>query len=167
MVGLLLAMLAAGGQVACGHATGTDTSGSCGQAPMTSQPRRPHTGPTGAAGSASVPRHSAPPPSPSPSPSPPPSPVDGRLALTAANSGQTIDVPAATVIEVRLEPVSSSIWTVPESSDPQALPRLSASDACDTVKVATFRAVNGGQIIATRPQGDAEARLVVTIRVTG
>jgi hypothetical protein len=134
---------------------------------MTSQPRGPRTGPDGAAGSASVPRHSAPPPSPTPSPPPPPTPVDGRLALTAANTGQTIVVPTATMIEVRLEPVSGSIWTLPESSDPHALPRLSTSGACDTVKVATFRAVGDGEISATRPRGDAEARLIVTIHVTG
>jgi hypothetical protein len=47
------------------------------------------------------------------------------------------------------------------------LPRLSASGACDAVKMATFRAVSGGEISATRPHGDAEARLIVTIRVTG
>ncbi|GIH19595.1 hypothetical protein [Rugosimonospora africana] len=94
-------------------------------------------------------------------------PVDGRLALTAANSGQTIVVPVATMIEVRLEPVSISVRTLPESSDPHALPRLSACGACDAVKVATFRAVGDGEISATRPQGDAEARLIVTIRVAG
>jgi hypothetical protein len=60
-----------------------------------------------------------------------------------------------------------SARTLPESSDPQALPRLSASGACDAVKMATFRAVSGGEISATRPHGDAEARLIVTIRVTG
>jgi hypothetical protein len=80
---------------------------------------------------------------------------------------QTVVVPADTLIDVRLEPVSGSVWTLPESSDPQALPRLSATGACDTVKVATFRAVGGGEIIATRPHGDAEARLIVTIRVAG
>lgn len=166
VLAVLLAVLTAGGQVACGSATGTSAGGTCGQAPMTSQPRGPHTGPAGAAGSASAPRHSAPPPGPAPPAPPPPTPVDGRVALTAANNGQTIVVPATTVIEVRLEPVSGSVWTLPESSDPRALPRLSASGACDTVKVATFRAVNSGQISATRPQGDAEATLNVTIRVT-
>jgi len=80
---------------------------------------------------------------------------------------QTIVVPANTVIEVRSEPVSGSVWTLPESSDPQALPRLSASGACDALKVAMFRAVADGEISVTRPHGDAEARLIVTIRVTG
>jgi hypothetical protein len=89
------------------------------------------------------------------------------VALTAANTGQTIIVPADTVIEIRLEPVSDSVWTLPESSDPRALPRLSASGACDALKMATFRAVADGEISATRPQGDAEARLVVTIRIAG
>jgi hypothetical protein len=89
------------------------------------------------------------------------------VSLTAANTGQTIVVPGETMIDVRLEPVSSSIWTVPESSDPQALPRLSASDACDTVKEATFRAVSGNAVIsASRPNGDARAQLLVTVRIT-
>ena len=35
------------------------------------------------------------------------------------------------------------------------------------VTVATFRAVGGGEISATRPHGDAVARLVVTIRIAG
>ena len=57
------------------------------------------------------------------------------------------------------------MWTVPESSNPQTLPRLSASGPCDTVKTATFRAVGDGEIDATRPHGDAIGRLVVTFRV--
>lgn len=89
------------------------------------------------------------------------------MALTAGDTGQTIVVPADTVIEVRLEPVSGSVWTLSETSDPQALPRLSASGACDAVKVATFRAVGGGEISATRPHGDAVGRLVVTILIAG
>lgn len=74
-------------------------------------------------------------------------------------------IPPDTVIEVRLEPVSGSVWTLPESSDPRALPRLSASGACDPVKVATFRAAGDGEISASRPHGDAVATFVVTIRV--
>ena len=169
VVVVLLALLAAGGQVSCGSATGTGAGAGedCGQAPMTSQPPDPRTGLTGAGGSASIPRHSAPPPTLPPSPPPAPTPVNGRVALTAANTGQTIVVPADTAIEVRLEPVSGSVWTLPDSSDPRALPRLSTSGACDPVKVATFRAVGGGEISATRPHGDAQARLIVTIRVAG
>lgn len=167
MLVVLLTALAVGGQISCGSTTDTGAEADCEQTPTTSQPGSPRTGPTGAAGSASVPRHSAPPP-PAPSPPlPPPTPVDGRVALTAANTGQTIVVPADTVIEVRLEPISGSVWTLPESSDPQALPRLSASGECDTVKEATFRAGGGGEINATRPHGDAVARLVVTVRVAG
>lgn len=163
---ILLVVLGAGGvQVSCGSET--DTGADCGQTPTTSQPRNPRTGGTGSAGgSASVPRGSAPPPSAA-RPPPPPTPVNGRLALTAANTLQTIVVPAGTVIEVRLEPVSGSVWTLPESSDPQALPRLSASDPCDAVKVATFRAVSEGEISATRPIAHALAALTVTIRVAG
>jgi hypothetical protein len=166
VVVLLLIVLAAGVQVACGSTS--DSGDDCGRSPTASQPRTPRTGPTGAAGSTPIPRHSAPPPTAVPSRPPLPTPVNGRLSLTAANTGQTIVVPANTVIDVRLEPVSGSVWTVPESSDAQALPRLSASNACDTVKEATFRAVAGsGEISATRPHGDAEGRLIVTIRVAG
>jgi hypothetical protein len=168
---MLLAVLAAGGQVSCGRATDTGAAGDCVQArttsPPRSHPRGPRTGPAGAAGSARVLPHSAPPPAAAPSLPPPPTPVHGRLALTAANTLQTIVVPADTLIDVRLEPVSGLVWTLPESSDPQALPRVSASGACDTVKTATFRAVRGGEIIATRPHADSEARLLVTVRVAG
>jgi hypothetical protein len=42
---------------------------------------------------------------------------------------------------------------------------MSASDACDTTTLATFRATGGGgEIGATRPHGDAEARVIVTFR---
>ena len=164
---MLLAVLAAAGQVGCASTTGTGVGGDCAPAQTTNEQRGPRPGPTAAGGSTSVSSHAAPPP---PAPSPPaplPTPVNGRVVLTAANTGQTIVVPAGTVIEVRLEPVSGSVWTVPETSDPQALPRLSASDTCDTVKVATFRAVGGGEISATRPHGDAQARLIVAIKVSG
>ena len=169
---MLVAVLAVSGLVSCSSPTDTDESGDCGQMSptprsMKGQPREQLSGPPGGAGSASVARHSAPPAAAaSPLPSPP-TPVDGRVALTAANALQTIVVPANTMIDVRLDPVSGSVWTLPESSDPQALPRVSASGACDTVKVATFRAVRDGQINATRPQGDALVGLMVSIRVAG
>lgn len=169
VVVMLLAVLA-GVPVSCGRATDTGAGGDCAQArttsPPRSNPRGPRTGPAGAAGSARVLPHSAP-PAAAPSPSPPPAPVHGRLALTAANTSQTIVVPADTLIDVRLEPVSGLVWTLPESSDPLAMPRVSASGACYTVKTATFRAVRGGEIIASRPHADSEARLIVTIRVAG
>jgi hypothetical protein len=129
--------------------------------------RGPRTGPTGGAGSASQAPHTAPPPTAPPKPPPTPTPVDGRVSVTAANTGQTIVVPAGTLIDVRLEPVSEAIWTVPESSDPQALPRLSASGPCDAVQTATFRADGDGEIDATRPHGDAVDRLVVTVHIGG
>ena len=164
---MLLAVIAAAGQVGCGSVTGAGAGGDCAPQPTTIGPRDPRPGPTGAAGSASVPPHTAPPPPAPTPPAPLPTPVNGRVVLTAVNTGQTIVVPADTVIEVRLEPVSGSVWTLPETSDSRALPRLSASGACDTVKVATFRAVGDGEISATRPHGDAQARLIVTIRVAG
>jgi hypothetical protein len=171
LVFTMLAVLALAAQVACGSTTGNGTGEACQQTPAPDRPqnRDPGTGPKGAPGSASIPRHTAPPAGLSPSPTPPPpTPVNGRVMLTAANSLQTIVVPAGTLIDVRLEPVSDSVWTVPESSDPQALPRLSASGTCDTVKEATFRAVGEGHISATRPHaGDAQVRLIVTVHVSG
>jgi hypothetical protein len=108
--------------------------------------------------------HTAPPPTIPPS-KPVPAAVDGRVSITAANAGQTIVVPAGTLIDVRLEPVSGAVWTVPESSDPHALPRLSASGPCDAVKTATFRA--DGRIDATYPYGDAVGVLFLTVHVGG
>jgi hypothetical protein len=85
--------------------------------------------------------------------------------LTAADTRQTVVVPPATVILVRLEPVDGTRWTVPESSDPHALPRLSASGACADVKEATFRADASGWITATRPYGPIEFAFNVTVQV--
>jgi hypothetical protein len=101
-----------------------------------------------------------------PSPAlPPPTPASGRLVLNAADSRKEIVVPPHTVVEVRLDPVDGSQWTVPESSDPHALSRLSASGGCDIARVAIFRADATGQITATRPTGDAVMVFKVTIRV--
>ena len=166
----LLAMLAALGPAACGPASNTHGNTDCGPTSAGSRlpkTRGPHSGPTGGPGSASQAPHTAPPPTAPPSKPPPPTPVDGRVSITAADAGQTIVVPAGTLIDVRLEPVSGAIWTVPESSDPQALPRLSASGSCDAVKTATFRADGDGQIEATHPQGDALGGLVLTVRIGG
>lgn len=162
----VLAVLACGAQVSCGSGARTSTTadGTCGRAPKAGPAQTPRADPSGAAGSETDSRHYAPPPRATPS-VPPPTPVDGRLALTAADSGQTISVPAGTLIEIDLTPVSGAVWTVPESSDPKALPRLSASGACETVKVATFRAVADGAISASGPRGDAEARLTITLHV--
>ena len=126
----------------------------------------PRGGPTGGPGSVSQAPHTAPPPTVPPS-KPAPAVVNGRVSITAANAGQTIVVPAGTLIDVRLEPISGAVWTVPESSDPQALPRLSASGPCDTVKTATFRADGDGRIDATYPYGDADGILFLTVRIDG
>jgi len=164
----LILILLTVGLASCSSAPDTHDAADCGRTsttgrqPVTSGPRG---GPTGAAGSASQAPHSAPPPTAPPQPTPTPTLVDGRVTLTAANTGQTIVVPAGTLIDVRLEPVSGATWTVPESSSSQTLPRLSASGPCDAVKTATFRAVGDGEIDATRPHGDAIGRLVVTVRV--
>jgi hypothetical protein len=93
-------------------------------------------------------------------------PAGGRVVVTAVNTRQTIAVPAGTLVEVRLEPTDGVRWTVPESSDPHALPRLSASGPCDAVKVATFRADGSGQITAEQPHGDAVAEFVITVQAT-
>lgn len=162
-------MLTALGPAACGSNTNTHGNPDCGPAPTTGGPltaRGPRGGPTGGPGSVSQAPHTAPPPT-APPPKSPPTPVNGRVSITAANSGQTIVVPAGTLIDVRLEPVSGVTWTVPESSDPQALPRLSASGRCGAVKTATFRADGDGKIEATHPQGDAVGGMVLTVRVGG
>jgi hypothetical protein len=167
---VLLTMVAALGPAACKSAPDNDDAADCGPTATTGRPPAasgPRSGPTGAAGSASLAPHSAPPPTAPPQPTPTPTVVGGRVTLTAANTGQTIVVPAGTLIDVRLEPVSGALWTVPESSNAQALPRLSASGPCDTVKTATFRAAGDGEIDATRPHGDAIGRLVVTVHIGG
>jgi hypothetical protein len=158
-----------GALVSCGAGPGSEAGagGACGQPPVTHPAPTPRTGAMGSAGgSARVKPGTSPPPTVKP-PRPAvvsPTPVNGRVALTAANTTQTIVVPRGTVIDVRLEPVSGAVWTAPESSDHRALPRLSASDACETVAMASFRAQGQGEIRATRPHGDAEAIFVVTIR---
>jgi len=166
----VLAVLATLGPVSCGSATDHRDNGGCGPTSVSGRPPEaggPRRGSTGAAGSASLAPHSAPPPTARREPSPTPTVVDGRIAVTAANTGQTVVVPAGTLIDVRLEPVSGAVWTVPVSSDPHALPRLSASGPCDAVKTAIFRAVGDGEIDATRPHGDAVGRLVVTVHIGG
>ena len=70
-----------------------------------------------------------------------------------------------TIIDVRLEPENDIAWTVPQSSDRGALQRLSASDRCDPVAMATFRAVGPGEITASRPYGDAVKQFRVTVRI--
>lgn len=164
---VVLALLAALGTAACGSNTNPHGNPDCGpgttDGPVTTRVLRG--GPTGGPGSVSQAPHTAPPPTVPPS-RPAPTPVNGRVAITAANHGQTVVAPPGTFIDVRLEPVSGAVWTVPESSDPQALPRLSASGACDPVKTATFRADGDGRIEATHPQGDAVAGMVVTVRVS-
>ncbi len=165
----LLAMLALG-PAACGSASNIHDNANCGQTSTSSRlpkARGPRTGPAGGSGSASQAPHTAPPPTAPPSKPPPPTPVNGQISITAANAGQTIVVPAGTLIVVRLEPVSGAMWTVPESSDPHALPRLSASGPCDAVKTATFRADGDGAIDATHPQGDALGGMVLTVRISG
>src|SRR5262245_32798537 len=102
---------------------------------------------------------------PTPIPAPP-TPSGGRLVLTADDSPQTVTVPRGTIIEIRLEPVDGAVWTVPKSSNPNALPRLSASGACDRGKVATFRAEGTGEIRAIQPSGGTRTDSLLLFRVT-
>jgi hypothetical protein len=169
---LLLAVLAAGGQVACAPDGGSSAGGACGTPALTAGAYRPHLNlpgrrPGGGPGRALITPHVAPPAPAVPSRPPLPSLVAGRVMVSVANSSQTIVVPPGTLVEVRLDPDSGTAWTVPESTDPRALPRLSASGVCDTVKTATFLARGAGEILATAPHGEVDRSFAVTIRVTG
>jgi hypothetical protein len=168
----LLLVLGTGALLSCGawRPAPTGSGGDCSQTQPTNGP--PYTrasGPPGSGGgSAAVTPGQAPQPGP-PSPAPPlpaPAPDGRRVVVTAVNTRQTIAVPAGTLVEVRLEPTDGVQWTVPESSDPHALPRLLASGPCDAVKAATFRADGSGQITAEQPHGDAVAEFVVTVQAT-
>jgi hypothetical protein len=164
----LLGLLAVGVAVAfvsCGWSGSAAVSGCGAPSTMSAAPRA--NGPGSAGGSARQTPGTAPPPAPSSPAAPPPTPSGGSLLLTAANSRQTVKVPAGTVVEVRLEPVDGSHWTVPESSDPRALPRMSASGPCDPVATAAFRADGTGRIEASRPVGDAAVRFVIDVVVSG
>jgi hypothetical protein len=100
------------------------------------------------------------------SPSATPVPINGRVLLTFDNHGQSITVPRGTIIEVALENFSYGPWSVPRSSDPKTLPRLTASSQCDPILRATFRALGNGAIEASRGNMELTQDFRVTIEVT-
>jgi hypothetical protein len=68
----------------------------------------------------------------------------GHVRVTFANNRSTVTVPVGTVIDVDLD----SPWSLPVSSDPQTLPRLSSSSSCDGKVRASFRVQGPGWIEA-------------------
>jgi hypothetical protein len=68
----------------------------------------------------------------------------GHVRVTFANNRSTVTVPVGTVVDVDLD----SLWSLPVSSDPQALPRLSSSSSCDGKVRASFRVQGPGWIEA-------------------
>ena len=89
----------------------------------------------------------------------------GRVVLTEAASGETVTVPRGTIIEVDLTTHAYGPWRVPTSSDPNHLPRLSGSAACDGTATASFRAEGSGDITAVRGNQEVTQRFVVSIVV--
>ena len=94
-----------------------------------------------------------------------PVPTNGRLLLREENVNQHIPVAPGTVIEVELVNGPYGPWTVPMSSDPTLLPRLSASSRCVTPITAAFRAIGSGHIDATRGNLEITQKYVVFIQV--
>jgi len=82
-------------------------------------------------------------PKATPTPVLPPSVSGGHVRVTFAANRSTIIVPVGTVIDVEL---STQQWSLPASSDPQTLPRLSASSSCDGTVRASFRVQGNGWI---------------------
>ena len=113
-------------------------------------------------GQAPLTRGSAPPWPPTPSPTPVPIADDGRVAVTDANNHQTITVPKGTMIDVNL---SANGWTLPGSSDPALLPRISATSRCDTSVAATFAALGSGTITAVGGGGTSHGGPTITFEV--
>jgi hypothetical protein len=67
----------------------------------------------------------------------------GHVRVTFAENRSTIIVPLGTIVDVEL---STQLWSLPVSSDPQTLPRLSASSSCDGTVRASFRVQGNGWI---------------------
>jgi hypothetical protein len=72
-----------------------------------------------------------------------PSVYGGHVRITFAENRSTIIVPVGTVIDVEPSPQQ---WSLPVSSNPQTLPRLSASSSCDGTVRASFRVQGNGWI---------------------
>ncbi len=81
-------------------------------------------------------------PKPTPTPVLVPTVSGGHVRVTFVDNRSTIVVPVGTVIDVEL---TTYQWSLPISSDPRMLPRLSSSSSCDGVR-ASFRAQGDGWI---------------------
>jgi len=90
---------------------------------------------------------------------------DGRIILTTANFNQEVTVPKGTIVELALDNQSLGPWTVPQSSNPSAMPRLSASSRCVTPITAAFRATASAEIHAQRTNGEMTQEFKVSIQV--
>ncbi len=95
-----------------------------------------------------------------------PSPSGGRLLLREENVEQHIPVRQGTLIEVELYNGPYGPWTIPRSSDPKLMPRLSASSRCVTPIIATFRADGSSEIQAERGNLEVSQTYRVYIQVT-
>ena len=60
----------------------------------------------------------------------------------------------------------SGPWTIPQSSDPKALPRLTMSSRCVTPITATFEADGPGRIDANRANGEMTQVFEVSIALS-
>jgi hypothetical protein len=92
--------------------------------------------------------------------------VNGQIVLTEAQNGQAITVPAGTIVQVDLVTASYGPWSMPESSAPKQLQRLSGSTACDGTAQATFRADGSGRITAKRGNREVTQTFSVSITVS-
>jgi len=72
-----------------------------------------------------------------------PSVSGGHARVSFADNRSTIGVPVGTVIDLEL---TGDQWSLPVSSNPQKLPRLSASSSCDGTVRASFRVQGDGWI---------------------
>src|ERR1700730_10370556 len=66
----------------------------------------------------------------------------------------------------RCKDFSYGPWSIPRSSDPQSLPRLTVSSQCDPILRSTFRALGNGTVEASRGNGEITQDFRVTIDVT-
>lgn len=85
--------------------------------------------------------------------------------LTETNFNQEVAVPKGTLVQVVLENESLGPWTIPQSSDSVAMPRLSASSRCVTPVIARFRTHGPATIRALRDNGEMSQEYKVSIKI--
>lgn len=94
-----------------------------------------------------------------------PSVTPTGVVLTEGNNGQSVTVASGTIVAVDLQTKSYGPWSLPQSSNPAALSRLSGSIRCDGTASATFRAMATAQITALRRNIEVTQRFIVTVVV--